>query len=232
MTNQCPTGVFPTKQHLCATREVRTNALHACVDRGWVEVVANSWLKDSRFRQLHVSSSECRFEDDAFLCKNNGVLTLSGHEKWEADFQPDWGRFWMQLVDCDEEANRRLRIAYASDAIHDDLIEWLPYYWSLDEKIGLVELACDTECHYRATKWKILPYVKVIEWQGQSRASNFELSEDMQASELIERASKFLEHTRVYNECFYRSIQVLHRLSKKWDCTETSEPVHLSLAEA
>jgi hypothetical protein len=214
---------FPTAPALNAGHDRRIAALQNCVNREWIEVSSESWLHEPRFGNHLVPAKDSDFAADAFLDEHFGVLSLSGHEKWESDFQPDWSRFWTQTDSPEGEASDRVRIAYASDLIFDDLSRWFPSYWCRDQEIGLTQLNCDTYFNYQAGTWKVLPYVKVIEWQGQS--DRLRLERLIRAACTEQEKSAFDQYYRDLRVQTDLATLILHRLSRKWECIPgTQEP--------
>lgn len=165
---------FPARPALVASVEERIRAVRTCIEDGLVAAYPGSWLAEPRFGpRAELTAEQCLWHDAQFLQDTKAVLTLPGHEKWEVDFQPDWTRFWSHEstvepgAQNDDGGNAQiLCILYASDAIFDELFQWLPTYWGLEPAAGWTEIDCHTTFQFQATSWKLLSIAKFITWQA------------------------------------------------------------------
>lgn len=73
-------------------------------------------------------ANDCRFSDHQFLDETDAIIRFRGHEKGEADFRPDWGRFWrLEHDNWDESDNgMTVTVVYSSNEILAELRQWLP----------------------------------------------------------------------------------------------------------
>lgn len=224
-----PYWAFPGRAAIQASEEGRTTALMECVQDGLVDIYPRAWLGDKRFdSQYPLKPSECRVIDPDLLEEYEAVITWAGHQKWEADFQPDWDRFWLQVDGFSyDESNHSVTcsVLYTSNESWNELASWLPMYWGLDKQIGLMVLACDTCFQFSATAWKLLPVAKIVKLAAISDDINFfQLLNDANgcASNLnnnIPNAKKYLQGYLSSRNCeLIRAIGILCDLSKLWKC--------------
>lgn len=215
---------FPEREAVRASAETRIDVLRDCVADRLIALYPNTWLENIRFGQdAPLSLAQCDFESSYFLENTTAIVTLSGHALWESEFEPDWGRYWhtdscLSATDNDS----RLYVEYASNAILEDLIRWLPDYFLLEINFGLQEVGCHTLFQHQVATWKILPSVKMITWKVRAdRAFNSILDAANRATEgsaiqtYREQMSKLFQANGIRQA---ESRRVLHRLSNKWDC--------------
>lgn len=217
---------FPSRPAIQAGVDARIVALRQCIEQDLIRIYSDSWLKDSRFReQGALEIGRCWLEDEQFVENSEAVTTPKGHELWESQFQPEWLRYWQLSYSSEDPTTNEVTffVKYASNLIFDELVEWLPSFLGLDENFGMQEEGCHTYFGYQATKWKILPYVKVITWRGLCKDQLFaeilqsaqNLADEVERSGLQQRAG---QHFVKVGEKQKQAIQVLTRLSRKWDC--------------
>jgi hypothetical protein len=234
--DRAPYWAFPGRAALHASKEERINCLCSCVEEGLIQVYPHSCFHDRRFDTRYpLTARECHFYDAQFAKESEAVLTSVGYKKWQAEFEPDWGRFWMQIEgsEYDERTSEEtLSIVYSTNEILDELTRWLASYWGLDKEAGLTELRCRTEFRYPATLWTILPCVKITTWKGLREDATYRrLAQGLKPSGRApgeteqEARAKFERYSEIW--CAERkarnlereqAIRILSRLSKKWDC--------------
>jgi hypothetical protein len=209
---------FPARAVLRATAERRIEALLTCVEQQLIAVYPDSWFQNPNTDSHYLlTARECQFHNTRFVEETVAAITLSGHEKWEAEFQPDWGRFWSHVEGDRYDANsseRVVSVLYTSNQILDDLRRWFPSYWGLDKNVGLTQLECRTVLHHQSTSWKVLPWAKIITWKGQSNTVELnKLLHEPTVSGLPPQLKHYAEVLRAEHAQAYR---VLSRLSSKW----------------
>lgn len=215
---------FPEREAFRADVGTRIEGLRDCVANGLIEIYPNSRLEDkSCTATVPLNLSECKFDDQSFLHTTQAIATQAGHDLWEAEFKPDWTRYWHTDNVPDSAGNEtQLYVAYASDSILNDLVKWLPDYFLLDAAYGLRETGCHTVFQYQVSGRKILPFVKVISWMV--RLDNT-FSTILASAQGATDASVIQAHRQQMSE-FFQTIGrrqsdarvVLTRLSNKWDC--------------
>src|SRR5258708_5103998 len=123
---------FPLRDALRAAPETRLEAVCACIDHGWICGYESSWSSNRHFKPCpSIVTSELRLNNSSQLEQIELIISLEGHTKWQAEFEPDWARFWMCLSeDWDETGTKKtLTIVYAGNDIFDELMQYLPSYW-------------------------------------------------------------------------------------------------------
>jgi hypothetical protein len=225
---------FPDDEALNADPNIRSNRLLECVDKGLIRIYPSARLDKRQFGLFEpLLVKECALHNLAFVNEHEAVLTLPGHQKWESEFEPDWGRFWkVEGESIGERSDERLfHVLYASDQILEDLLKWFPAFRELDEQVGLKELGCHTSFQYQVTQWKLIEFVKVIRWQGLSNLveTNRLLHIPLPSSESVgfhetkqAAIAKFHLHLKQQSERREEASHILNRLSKRWTvlCTD------------
>jgi hypothetical protein len=229
---------FPARAAMRADTETRVEALRTSVKQGLIAICPESWVNDPRFPSCTPClAGECDFSDTRFVERARALLTARGHEKWEADFQPDWARFWsVDNEDYDENTHEvTLSVTYASNEMLDELRDRFPAYWNLDRSVGLQELECHTLFQYQATTWKVLLYAKVITWKARSalarsnelwRAAHTSASHTNDDEAKQEAMKQLQRYQQAESEARCRAERLLTRLSKRWDCRPASPSHH------
>ncbi len=218
---------FPGKPAIEAGVEARIDALRKCVEQGLIEIYHDSWLEDSWFRgNGPLKVDQCHFENEHFLKCTESVATNKGHKLWEEEFQPDWQRYW--ILDGKNEDKKGdgviFWITYASNKIFEELLKWLPAYEELNEEYGLKEEGCHTYFGWQTTKWKVLPYVKVLTLRGSTKqepvfSKIMEEAKQCTSEERKEELKKeFSTQFKLVGERQEKAEKILNRLSGKWDC--------------
>lgn len=216
---------FPNQEARRASPDARSASIRKCLDREWLRAYPTSWSHEKCFSPWPTFvTDQVQPTNTELLEQTEVTLTYEGHQKWEAEFQPDWTRFWKLLSEFNDQNPRQttLRVVYAGDEILSDLCRWLPSYRDFDDEAGLQVMACHTVFQYRATLWKVLPCAKVITLLAQSddglrRLMPKEL-DDLPYDHELKREARIRsgEYFRDRIEKSERAKQVLRRLSKRW----------------
>lgn len=217
---------FPGRPALTSGLHARVDALRHCIEDGLIEVYPDSWLQDPRFRPggaLHVD--QCNLDDEQLLKCSEAVATRRGHEVWKAEFEPDWRRYWhiASSTEDKERSEATFWVEYASNDILDELLKYLPSYLGLDEAFGLKEEGCHTYFAYQATKWEVLPSVKVVTWKGLIQDRRFSTllrlaDGSVTEADRLQLQQRVAEHFTLLRSRCEDSVRILTRLSGKWDC--------------
>ena len=217
---------FPGGPAVQAGIEARIAVLRQCVEQGLIHVYPNSWLQDTKFHSVGaLDADDARLDDEEFLMNSEAVTSKKGHQLWESEFRPDWSRFWQLGSSYQDDSTNEVSfyVTYASNNILDELIQWLPRFLGLEDQFGLINEGCHTYFGYQATKWKIIPYVKVVTWRGSNKNQSFaellqiaRVTKDNAEKDLLKK--EVGEHFKKIGKSQQQAIRVLTRLSQKWDC--------------
>ncbi|QDT19746.1 hypothetical protein HG66A1_15140 [Gimesia chilikensis] len=227
------TWKFPEGPAFQVNPKTRISKLRHCIEEGLISVYPDSWLEDSRFLNADtIPADDPRLDDEEFLKHTEAIVTSRGHALWESEFQPDWNRFWkLTNKQTDEESGERLHtVVYTSNAIRDELLYWLPRENRLATQTELITESCHTCFRYQATKWKVIPQVKVITWRSSPNFSELDRlkklclgTNDETEKEKIRNAVADLFKKK--EQSHDRGLNQLYLLSSKWDCDSDSMPV-------
>ncbi len=222
---------FPARDAYRAGPEARYGAICACVEAGWLCAYPMSWMTDRRITPSpKLALDRQAFRDPDYMNQTVVALTYEGHLKWEADFVPDWERFF-SVSDHREAGSQEvtLHVDYAGNEILDDLIRWLPAYWDLDRTVPLVECNCYTVFQYRAAMWKVLEQVKSITLVGQDsevrRIAAEELPPGLPDESMPAARERFRHRMQAREEEWSCAAQLLRQRSKRWECAEAPSPI-------
>jgi hypothetical protein len=222
-----PYWAFPDQVASTATPEERCEAVRNCLDQGWLRAYPKSWSHQQQFSPWPtVVTDHFQVSNKQLLEHTEVTLTSEGNLKWEAEFEPDWRRFWAVLSNHKKVNSSQtvLHVVYAGDEILNELLQWLPSYLQFDEENGLKAISCHTVFWYRATLWKMLPCAKVIALQGEDsdtavkKAIPKDTPIDLPYDHDVKRQAReeVARQVQARNERFRQAQQILTRLSKRW----------------
>ncbi len=148
------------------------------------------------------------------------AITTQGHNRWESEFCPDWGRFWLWR---EKRHNRGDSVSFevtcATSEMLNAVLEVFPSYLGLDTASGLKGIRRWTVFGVHATFWKVFPIAERAEF----KASLGLQAENARIRESIDRcAANPSESPQILDWLEHRSTEranaerTLQRLSTVW----------------